>query len=46
MHIYVTILNYITNAPCFGASTQSSGSFDIVFAVVFYHTTTCCFMRF
>jgi len=35
MHIYIKILNYITDAPtCFGASAPSSRSFDIVFATV------------
>jgi len=32
-HIYVIILNYITNAATsFGASSPPSGSFDIAFA--------------
>jgi hypothetical protein len=32
MYIYITTLNYITNAPtCFGASAPSAGSFDIAF---------------
>ena len=35
IHIYIKILNYITNAPiCFSGSTPSSGSFDIAFAKV------------
>ena len=33
--VYITALNYITNAPtCFNASAPSSGSFDIAFAEV------------
>jgi len=32
---YIKILNYIINAPtCFGVSSPSSGSFNIVFAEV------------
>jgi hypothetical protein len=32
MHIYIKILNYITNAPTyFSSSTPPSGSFDIAF---------------
>jgi len=32
MHIYITILNYITNSPTsFGASAPSSGNCDILF---------------
>jgi hypothetical protein len=35
VHIYIEILNYITNAPtCFGASAPSYGSFHIAFAKV------------
>ena len=35
LYIYITILNYITNATaCFGASALSSESFDTVFAKV------------
>jgi hypothetical protein len=34
-NIYITTLNYITNAAtCFGASAPSSGSFDIAFVKV------------
>jgi len=33
--VYITILNYITNAPTyFGASAPSAGRFDIAFAKV------------
>jgi hypothetical protein len=38
VHLYIKMLNYITNIPtCFSASAQSTGKFEIGFAKVIKH---------